>query len=566
MSFRRGNGKAIDQQTAESSLTDPSTSKISRSDIRNLLCILAGALLLRMLYFSGVGGLDDIDYFRYARQVLDGTFTTTAAQDGSFPFRFRLGLILPTAVMFRLFGVSEFVAAVFPLLNSLGLVVVCWWGGLRISRGTGMLAATLMATFPLAISHATMLMPDSFAAFWTACSILGWLHVRDRKRDGQISDKSATIGFFVAGLALGLGYFFRLEVGLFVLFYLGFAALHRNEWRACGLAIVGAAVPVIIENLVYFGLHGEILYRLRSISGGFSGINDGLHDFVAQKKSPLHFLKIMYLKPTELGLHWALIAPSALICLKIARPRRQAFLIWFWPVMLYLAFGTWSLSSYVPTTKEPRYLFSVSIPGIILAASLIDQLMAARPQRRLLLNACVFAAICGSLTLLNVSHIYATENAASSRIAAEFLRREVVAGNSADQEPVWCDHYCLLMLSAFNPDGNYRMLHRHDISFNANETLVDVDDITTGYVVIDNFLLDKYRRDAGFEPPEYLLNPPKEWRLIFEAPHPTNDFRFVVMRLFASMLGGAESGPAKSLRSDPIRIYAVSSNSLLTAN
>ena len=233
--------------------TKTATHNVHSRDLGQLLCILAGALLLRLIYFTGIGGYDDIDYFRYALDVLNGTFSTDVVQDGSFPFRFRLGLIFPTAAMFRMFGVSEYSAAVLPLLNSLGLVVLCWWGGRRISRHTGALAAALMATFPMAICQATTLMPDSFAAFFSGLSVLLWLKTEDGEQSGRLIGRAADLQYFVAGLVLGLGYFFRIEVGLFVMFFVGFALMHRRAYKGCVLALAGAATPVALENFVYLG-------------------------------------------------------------------------------------------------------------------------------------------------------------------------------------------------------------------------------------------------------------------------------------------------------------------------
>lgn len=549
------------QSARGSQATDNETTKVRTRDLGQLLSILAGALLLRLMYFTGIGGYDDIDYFRYALDVLNGNFSTHVVGDGSFPFRFRVGLIYPTAAMFRIFGVSEYSAAVLPLLNSLGLVALSWWGGRRISRHTGALAAALMATFPMAICQATTLMPDSFAAFFSGLSVLTWLTTEDHEQGGALTDRAAGIRYFVAGLFLGLGYFFRIEVGLFVMFFVGFAVLHRRAFKGCVLALIGAATPVALENFVYLGLHGEFLYRLKAVSGGFDFISGSLHDFVATQKSPLHYLKVIFLKPTELGLHWAAILPVALLCLGIRRPERRAYLIWFWPVMLYLLFGSWSLSSYVPTTKEPRYLFGISIPGIILVAALAEQIIARLPRWKIAVNFGLISLLLGSLTLLNVGHIYSTENAAAARIAANYLRQNVDA-----DDPIWCEHYSLSMLQSFCPGCDYRLLHRHDISFNANETLIDTDEMKSGYMVVDEFVINKYRRDAGLQPPDYLLNPPSDWQLVFEAPHPTTGFRYTVLRAIASLIGRNDSGPALSLRTDPIRIYAVAPHSSVAAN
>lgn len=523
--------------------------------------ILAFGLALRLFYFVGVSGYDDVDYFKYVLQVLDGTFSTAAVSDGSFPFRFRIGVIFPTALMFRVFGTSEYVAAVLPLLSSMGLIWLSWWGGRRISEATGLTAAFLMATFPLAIGQSTTLMPGPFAAFFSALAVLFWLYTEDAEQRGETGTAIINGRYLLSGIFLGLGYFYRIEVGLFVLFFVGFTLVHRRAWRGCFLALSGAAAVVVLENVVYWSLHGELLYRLKVVSGGFAGLDEELSDFVAAKKSVFVYLKAMFLKPTELGLHWAALLPASVCCLFLRREHRIPILLWFWPVTLYLFFGSWSLSSYVPTTKNPRYLISVSVPGIILAASLIDQFRASGKVKRLTANFCFIGVTAGSLILMNLVYVYLRENASGSRVAAQYiLQQEAVSTDNGvihqEAGPIWCGHHGALALRCFLPDHDIRPVFKHDISFGLSRVDVQPDELTSGIVVVDRFLIDKYARDTGMEPPQYLLDPPEHWAVMFEAPHPTGGFAYSVVRQISRLTAGRLSGPQNSLQTSPVTIYA----------
>ena len=521
------------------------------------LCVLAAGLVLRLFYFVGVSGRDDVDYYNYVLQVLDGTFSTSIVADGSFPFRFRIGLIYPTAAMFRVFGISEYTAAVLPLLSSLGLIWLCWAGGRRISESTGLLAALLMATFPLSIRLSTSLMPGSFAAFFSGLSIIWWLNTEDTERAQRAGSRGINIRYFCAGVCLGLGYFYRIEVGLFILFFIGFAAANRRAWRGCVLALTGAAAVVVVENLVYWGLHGELLYRLKAVSGGFAGLDKQLSEYVAEKKSVFVYAKAIFLKPTDLGLHWAAILPAAIWCVFSRRTNRLPILLWFWPVALYLFYGSWSLSSYVPTTKNPRYLINVSVPGIILLASLIDQLRQSGRVKKTLGNLSLAGIVVGSLLLANLVFAYMRENSSGSRIAAHYIRQqELEQGTSAAATgPVWTGHHSALALRCFLPHRDIRPVYKHDISFGLSRVDVQPEDIRTGIVVADGFVIKKYVRHTGMKPPAYLMNPPSDWKTIYQAPHPTDGFAFDVVRLISRAAGGRLSGPEQSLEATPVIIY-----------
>jgi hypothetical protein len=71
-----------------------------------LLVIVCIALALRLYCFRGFAGHDDAEYARFSRQVAEGTFQI-GTYNGPAVFPLRIGIIVPTAILFRLFGVNE---------------------------------------------------------------------------------------------------------------------------------------------------------------------------------------------------------------------------------------------------------------------------------------------------------------------------------------------------------------------------------------------------------------------------------------------------------------------------
>lgn len=514
--------------------------------------ILAFGLTLRLFYFVGVSGWDDVDYFRYAVEAKEGTFSTQFEPNGSFPFRFRLGLIWPTAIMFRMFGTSEVVASILPLCVSLGTIVLTWLAGNRISRRCGTYAALLMATFPLSVVQATTLEAGPFATFLIAVSILWFLKIND----ATTKQKLPPIGpSYAAGIMLGLAYFYRIEAGLFAMFFVGYAIYRPASLRSCLFALAGAASVVAVETLVYLALHGEFLYRLKAISGGFSETATELSTAVTDKKSPLEYLILIFLKPVDLGLHWAAASVAVVYCTAFARHNRAAFLIWFWPVTLYLFFGSWSLSSYVPTTKNPRYLLIVSIPAFVMLASLIADWHNRTGKLRSLATAVMAATIAGSLALTNITFAYRYENASGARQAAAFIRSTDEGGK--ERRTVWSDHHGALAIACLLPEYEVRALNFHDLSVGADVSLADVDQLKEGYVFADRFVLQKYADHAQMAIPDYVQNPPAHWTEIHTAQHPRKGVAYSVCRAIDCLVQGRVGGLKASLNADAYSVWKI---------
>src|SRR5919202_6270662 len=133
-----------------------------------LLAVTSLALLLRIINVQGFLGGDDAIYIQDARLLAQGHFLP-----GSNQWDVRIGIIAPTALALRLFGLHEWSIVLYPLcLSLLSLPLIYFLGQAFCCRQVGLLAALLQACFPQDIFYATAVYADLPGAFWGALAVL----------------------------------------------------------------------------------------------------------------------------------------------------------------------------------------------------------------------------------------------------------------------------------------------------------------------------------------------------------------------------------------------------------
>jgi len=529
---------------------------------------MAVGLALRCLYFIGIGGFDDISYLTLVNQILDGSFSTEFIFNGQFPFRYRAGILFPTAAMYSIFGSSEYVAAIFPLIVSMATIWLAWRAGKLLSPLVACFAALLMATLPLAIVSATSLLPTLFSAFFCGLSIVLWIELEGIHRS-PVADRgppmrlasTRTLRYFVVGASLGIAYLFRVEASISGLVFIAFALVWWKPNRGWWIAACGIVVVIGAENVAYFLLHDQWFYRLKMISQGFAEIAalGGTGSPIPNAKSPMVYVNTLFFKPTVMGLHGAAFVLAAIVSLLwVRRSALQPLLLWFWIWLLYLSFGTWSIDAYVPTTKNPRYLQNICLPGVVLLAYAIVSMIERRGVVRLAACAGLCGLVAGSLVLLNLAWVYRYENAAGSRVAAELVRSELaLRGADVSKELIQAEYYTASNLMHFVPKATITPISYADIAL--GDTLSGEKEVTTGYVVHDQFVAEKYRSVVGYRIPAVILEPPVTWELVASRQRPNDRFQYRVVEYLSHLTGGRIQGIENSLKPGELSLYSVKS-------
>jgi 4-amino-4-deoxy-L-arabinose transferase-like glycosyltransferase len=215
-----------------------------------LLGLAIFALACRLLLFNGLYGSDDITYYARALDVARGLWTS-AKYNGAL----RYGFNAPEGLAMALFGHSQAVANLWPLLCSLTEVLaVAVFGAALGGRRTGLIAGILLATAPLHIAVATRIHADPVvSALLTVGVVLlyfGWLTRRTRL-------------LLLAGVMLG-GVYWAKELAAVT--YFGLLPLlwfFRGRWRDVFVVLAGLASMLLLNGLMMWAIAGDPLHQVR---------------------------------------------------------------------------------------------------------------------------------------------------------------------------------------------------------------------------------------------------------------------------------------------------------------
>ncbi|TMA54143.1 MAG: hypothetical protein E6J75_14280, partial [Deltaproteobacteria bacterium] len=168
-------GDTLRPFTRESSAGVRATrTRMSANQKRLLAFLVVLAAALRLWCFIGYGRGDDPLYVVIAKRLLDegsGFFTPATFAYG---VNYRLGLYVPVAMSFALLGVNEFSYVLYPLLASLGsIVLVCLIGTALFDAEVGLIAAVLVAVSPFDVAFASTMVIDLASSFLTALAVYG---------------------------------------------------------------------------------------------------------------------------------------------------------------------------------------------------------------------------------------------------------------------------------------------------------------------------------------------------------------------------------------------------------
>jgi hypothetical protein len=460
--------------------------------------VALAAIALRASMAPQFDGLDDLGYLDAAQRVSQGR-----PLDHLFPlFRTRVGMAYP---MGWLLQAGWLVPAQFWLLTTLAecvtFVSLFAAGWLITGAATaGLVTVALYAIYPLAVQQSVMFYPTAFQVASIAAALA---LIAGAERAATARARLALAA--MAGLALGLGYLAKEDVAIAVPAVALASLLTGFPRRSTMVAVMGGAAAVFgAECAGYWLTTGHPLFRLSATSGLGAAPQDQLQ--ISEIWRWDAFLRSLWLIPVQVGIYWWLALPALWMAW-----RRGPALAWaattFLILMLYLQFGSGSLSSYVPLPKTPRYTALVTpMLMLLVGAWLAEQ---ARRRRALALAAGVVwvAAAIPCIAYLDVASSERTRNTLAVLPA---LRQ-------AAPEQVFTDSYGARVLRILEPQLPQVRVWYH-ARFDRNEIVV-LDDpaaASDAYVLLDRQAAKIYTSSYEMVMPPAITAPPAKWQLVWQ--------------------------------------------------
>jgi hypothetical protein len=339
------------------------TGRLHRAEV-GLVAILLAGLALRVVYWYGLVNVDPYAYADAAASIARGqpVFDPDIVGGLYYTQYLRLSLIVPAALSYRIFGPGEVQSTLFPIACSLGSCVVAYFMALKVTRDriAGLIAAFIVAVFPLMVINSTQFLPDTVMAFFSGATVLVFWQGLDARERGW---KYRAATFAAAGALWALAFYGRqTAVGLAVPLT-GLVLQRRRLDLAMAGGVAGALAVAGVMSLLLMSLGGELFEDIRTVVSEGRGTQPGA---LAYTDLDLSYAKTFVRDEMFVPLTGLVLFASALIALswrEATSERRDALslAIIIAGQFIYFEF-LMRLPSLYSWWKEPRYILSLVIP------------------------------------------------------------------------------------------------------------------------------------------------------------------------------------------------------------
>jgi 4-amino-4-deoxy-L-arabinose transferase-like glycosyltransferase len=391
-----------------------------RSAVAWVLGLVALAMVLRLVFFTGFVGSDDSVYLEAGADLVQRGHWLGKDLASS-----RLGFVAATAGAIKLFGMNEFGTIAVSYVAALALLIeVFFLARLYFGDRAGVLAVALLALYPLNIVLSTILVPEILLGALMAGAVLAYETSRRR-----VAPAPKVLGAVGAGVLLGIAYLVKEPAALLIA-GLGLAwavlAIKDRRIEAAWVGVIAGFVLVMgAESLVRFATTGGAFERFRISS---QTIAFGQATWQEERDLAPWYLypRSMFVSFYQVGLLFYVLVAALGIALVKRMRLPLALVVWLGVVLGYLAFGSVSFTRYVPLPKLPRYLEAITVPAIVLAAGVLapylGRVSAARPVAWTALGAYAVAGVlCAFFTSTMEQWRFAPVRAAYASLSREAL-------------------------------------------------------------------------------------------------------------------------------------------------
>lgn len=392
------------KMTAQQTRGELPLSAMQPADWYVLAAVLALAIALRMLFYTGFFGSDEVTYVETAVKIASGDWRASDYIGAT-----RYGMNLPVALSVYLFGLSEASANLWPFLCSIGevaivFVIARWLWSTRVA----VMSASLLALLPLHVHFSGRMMADPPLAFFLSLSVAILL---------RASSSKYWLTFLAAGVAWGGVFWVKESVGLLYLpvFLILSAYLNRINgrwlWLFAGMSLAVAANCALMYFVADNPMHVFAVMKRATVN--ISGMS--------VETSPWFYPRYLFVDIKHTFLLGFLVAGGAVLYArsflrdKQAAPGTQFVVLW---VLLLVGMFSFAIISFAPVKlvmKQVNYMLIFVAPMSLLAG----WFLAALPRR--VFTPLAALVVTGSLVLAALEQQAIAVFTANSRAAYLFL-------------------------------------------------------------------------------------------------------------------------------------------------
>ncbi len=459
--------------------------------------ILLLGLIVRRVFFTGTAGGDDQIYSAIIGDMLKGTSDFNARGI----FLARVGLIYPAALFAWLTGCLEIGFVLYPLLCSMGCIVVAFLlGRLLFSPSAGLTAALLLAVYPFDVRFSTGLFCTTPLMFFMALSVYLFL-LADRTEPGR----RRALLYLCSGLSAGAGYLVKVPSLLLALVFAAYLLYNRRIRGGHFLVVMGVLLVVAAESAALYPKTHQLLGRLAVASGSVSP-NQRAYFQAAGHYSLATYPRIAFVSCYMFGLMFhAAVAAAAYFIVKRSRPAGYV-LLWLILLSLYLQFGSINLTRYEAIGKSLRYLGILTVPLAVLVGAAVDAWRGLWSGwfARLAVGLLVLTSLAGTDIAVGFQQSYSRNARLIARQMRNLPRRPIYTN--------WENNCTLNYFFRYQRTGTIKLYAGYDFVTRQTTNPVDLAQVEDCYVIDDEASWSYYSRVYKMKRPALLDEPPSHWQ------------------------------------------------------
>ena len=219
-----------------------------------LLILLVAATTVRLAFFNGPFGSDDVVYLSRAVQISKGIWSN-ANYNGSL----RYGFNIPAGFFIYLFGVNLFAANLWPLLCSVAEVTIIYLFARTIwNRRIAFYCTLIFLSIPLHIAVSTRIHADPVVSLFVTLSF-ALFFIAERRNSRTL--------FFLTGISMGLIFWAKELVVITLLAFMAYPIISRRLNINWIYVILGGLTMLLLHFALMNIIAGDPLHLFKVVLG-----------------------------------------------------------------------------------------------------------------------------------------------------------------------------------------------------------------------------------------------------------------------------------------------------------